>query len=138
MASSAFRLSTESLKHVVGESVRVVCDLLDCQKMAVLLHDPEQGALIPHPPAEGVEEERLHELEVSLKEPSLIGTVYRTNTPMTSNEASDDEWVSDEMKGALDVENLLVAPVTSGPQPIGVLVAINSKRGQFTEDECRR
>jgi signal transduction histidine kinase len=134
---SRLLISTESLEHVIGESVRVVCDLLECDKMAVLLFDEETNYLLPHPPAEGLEPEKLEMLRIPLSQPSLIGTVYRTNTPMTSNEAQGDAWVSNDMKEVVGVETLLVSPITSGPQPIGVLVAVNSQRGQFTEEDER-
>jgi signal transduction histidine kinase len=134
---SRLLISTESMEHVVGELVRVVCDLLECDKMAVLLHDDEGNALKPHPPVEGLEEDRLDALYISLNEPSLVGTVFRTNTPLTSNDAAEDQWIGDELKQALDIKSLLVAPITSGPQPIGVLIAINSKREVFTDDDVR-
>jgi signal transduction histidine kinase len=134
---SRLLIATESLEHVIGESVRVVCDLLECDKMAVLLYDEATNYLLPHPPAEGLEPEKLEILNIPLSQPSLIGTVYRTNTPLTSNDSQNDAWVSDAMKQTLGVETLLVSPITSGPQPIGVLVAVNSQRGQFTEEDER-
>jgi signal transduction histidine kinase len=76
-------------------------------------------------------------LEISLAQPSLAGTVFRTDTPLLSNSASTDAWVGDSLRKALGIETLLVAPLTSGPRPIGVLAAVNARKGSFNDSDLR-
>ena len=129
--------SAETVDHAVGESVRIVCDLLECSQMAVLLYDEDRDALVGHSPVVGMDEERVEALEISLAEPSLIATVHRTGTPLVSNEATTDKWVDPALREDLGIESLLVAPLSTGPHPIGVLLAINSRKGSFEDGDVR-
>lgn len=129
--------SAETVDHAVGESVRIVCDLLECRQMAILLYDEEKDALVGHSPVVGMEEEKIKSLSIPLSEPSLVATVHRTGTPLVSNDAKNDAWVDPQLRSALGIESVLVAPLSTGPQPIGVLLAMNSKRGSFEEGDVR-
>ena len=129
--------STESLEHVVREAVRLVSDLIPCERMMVLLHDEQTESLRVQPPAFGVRDEDIQGLEISLNEASLASTVFRTSTPLVSNEASSDAWVSPRLREMLGIETVLVVPLTSGRQPLGVLEVINSSNGQFDEEDLR-
>jgi GAF domain-containing protein len=57
--------SWESVDRVIGEAIRIVSELLSCEKMAVLLFDEETDALVVHEPAFGIEEEQLPSMSVS-------------------------------------------------------------------------
>lgn len=127
--------SAGSLESVVGESIRIVMDLVPCQKMAVLLYDSETESLVAHPPVIGITQEQLEQLKISMNEPSMGGTVYRTNTPLLSNDARNDAWVSQRFRDLLEMETLLVVPLTTGPKPLGVLKLINAEKGRFSEQD---
>ncbi len=128
--------SSESMATIVAESLRIVGDLLGCGKLAVLLHDPERDRLTVAPPVVG-DDDRLARLSVELARPGLIATVFRTNTPLISNDAAHDAWVGADLGDLDGVDNLLAAPLASGAQPIGVLVAANSARGHFEDADIR-
>ena len=127
--------SASPLETVVGESIRVVMDLVPCQKMAVLLHHEEPDSLVAHPPVIGLTQEQLEQLKIPLNEPSMGGTVYRTNTPLLSNDARNDAWVSKRFRELLEMDTLLVVPITTGPKPLGVLKLINAAKGYFSEQD---
>lgn len=129
--------SWESVDHVIGEAIRIVSELLSCEKMAVLLHDEVTDCLEVHDPVFGIDPEQVELLRVPLSEPSLPASVFRTNTPLVSNDAANDAWVSDGVRGSLDVDSMMVVPLTTGPRPIGVLEAINAKKGSFDEHDLR-
>jgi signal transduction histidine kinase len=127
---------TDTLEHVIGESVRIVTDLIKCERMMVLLHDEESNALYVQPPGFGIADDIL-ELTLPLNEPSLAGTVFRTATPLVSNDAANDGWIGAELRERLGIDNIMVVPLTSGHQSLGVLVVINSEQGQFDEEDLR-
>jgi signal transduction histidine kinase len=129
--------SAETVDHAVGESIRIVCDLLGCQQMAILLYDEERDALVGHTPVVGMDEDKIRSLEVSLAVPSLISTVHRTGTPLVSNDAVNDKWVDPALRDEFGITTLLVAPLTTGPHPIGVLLAMNARKGNFDEGDLR-
>jgi signal transduction histidine kinase len=129
--------SWESVDRVIGEAIRIVSELLSCEKMAVLLHDEEVDSLVVHEPAFGFKDEQLLLMNVSLREPSLVASVFRTNTPLMSNEAAQDPWVTPAARDDLGIDNLLVVPLASGPRPLGVLQAVNAKKGSFDDQDLR-
>ena len=129
--------SADSLEDVVSESIRVVTDSIGCQTAAVLLHDPETDSLIAEKPVHGLKDEEIDALRVSLAAPSLGGTVFRTATPLASNDAENDAWVDQRMRALMDARSLTAVPLTTGRKPIGILVAINADRGCFTDDDQR-
>ena len=129
--------STDDLDGVIGESIRIVSEMVKCEKMAVLLYDEETDNLIGHAPAYGMTDIELELLHIPLSEPSLGGTVFRTNTPLMSNDARNDSWVSPRFRELLEMDTLLVVPLGTGSKPIGILKAINAEKGYFDENDLR-
>lgn len=129
--------SIEDVDYVIGESVRIIRDMVPCEKMAVLLYDKASHELVAHAPGIGLSDDELHDLKVPLDEPSLSATVFRTNTPLMSNDAGSDKWVSPRLRSLLDIRSLLVVPLSTGPRPIGVLKGINAEKGCFTDSDLR-
>jgi signal transduction histidine kinase len=125
----------ECLEHVVGESVRLARDLLDCSAAAIFLCDEDATVLVAQSPPAGASDAALEGLEISLAEPSLAATVYRTNRALTSNDARCDAWVGDALRRVFDIESLMIVPLTPRRHPIGVLTAINARRGHFDDDD---
>lgn len=132
---SKLLISAETLESVVGQSIRIVRDLLPCQKIAILIHEPEADELVAHPPVIGLTKEQLEQLRIPLNEPSMGGTVFRTNTPLLSNDAINDAWVSSRFRDLLEMETLLVVPLTTGSKPLGVLKGVNAVKGYFSEED---
>lgn len=128
--------SQESLDFVIGESVRIVTDLVECQKLMVLLFDEDTAKLRLEHPAHGIDES-FGELEIPIAEASLASTVFRTSTPMISNDAANDAWVARWLREKLDISNALCVPLVTDVAPMGVLEAINSEKGAFDEEDLR-
>ena len=129
--------STDSLERVIGEAIRIVQDLVGCGKLVLLLHDPASNELVGHGPAFGVTDEELGGVRIPLSRPSLSASVYRTNTPLISNDAPNDPWVYPDTQKLLQIENLLVVPLSTSDQALGVLMAVNSDTGQFDDDDMK-
>ena len=134
---SRLLLSSETMERIVGESIRIVAEMLDCDKMALLLNDEHGSCLVAMPSAVGLDEAQVEQLRLTLDEPSLAATVFRTKTPLVSNDAPNDAWVNRHMVQLLGIESLLAVPLTTGPKPIGVLKAMNARKGYFNEDDVR-
>ena len=134
---STLLLSTESLNRVVGEAIRIVAEFVRCERMAVLLYDADEDALIGHPSVIGLTPAEVETLRLPLNQPSLGATAFRTNTPLMSNDAPNDAWVNQSFRKALDIRTLLVVPLAAGPRPIGILTALNAEKEFFDEDDLR-
>ena len=134
---SRLLLSSETMERIVGESIRIVAEMLDCDKMALLLNDESGSCLVAMSSAVGLDEHQVEGLRITMDEPSLAATVFRTKTPLVSNDAPNDAWVNRHMVQLLGIESLLAVPLTTGPKPIGVLKAMNARKGYFGEDDVR-
>ncbi len=134
---STLLASGEELETVIGEGTRIVADMTRCEKLALLLHDEDADELVARGPGSGLSADEIEALRVPLSQPSLATTVFRTNTPLLSNDALTDRWVHKEFREALDVDNVLVVPLSSSRKPIGVLSLINSTKGFFDDDDLR-
>jgi signal transduction histidine kinase len=134
---SRLLLSSETMEHIVGESIRIVAEMLHCEKMALLLNDESANSLVAMSSAVGLDDGQVEGLRITLDEPSLAGTVFRTKTPLVSNDAPNDAWVNRHMVELLGIESLLAVPLTTGPKPIGVLKAMNAQKGFFSDDDVR-
>ncbi|MGH2694169.1 MAG: ATP-binding protein [Actinomycetota bacterium] len=129
--------SSEGTDRVVGESVRIAADLLECDQVVLMLYEDESDSLIAHPRGVGVSSDQLELLKVSLSRPSLSGTVFRTDSPLISNEADSDAWVDAGLRETLRIETVMVVPLMTTVEPIGVMVMANAKKGHFDEDDAR-
>jgi signal transduction histidine kinase len=125
----------ESLEYVIGESVRIVNDLVDCEKVLVYLYNEDEKALCLERPALGLDEDV--DIKVLLEEPSLVSTVFRTAAPLISNDAANDAWVSPRLRELTGMVNGMAVPLLTDREPIGVLETINAKKGAFDEEDMR-
>jgi signal transduction histidine kinase len=129
--------SAETPDHVIGESVRIVADLVECERVALLLHEEDNDQLRGHPSVVGMSPEQARDLCIPLSEPSLAGSVYRTDAPLISNDAAQDKWVGDEIRDLMGIETLLAVPLATGGRPLGVLKAVNARKGYFDQGDLR-
>ncbi len=129
--------SSESMDHVISSSVGIVADLIECEKVAVLLYQPEGELLIAHPKAIGIPPEEIESLRVSLAQPSLASTVFRTDAPLISNDAPNDAWVNPILQQMLKMETALVVPLRTSGDPLGVLMTVNATKGHFDRADTR-
>ncbi|MGH2750665.1 MAG: GAF domain-containing protein [Actinomycetota bacterium] len=129
--------SAETPDQVIGESVRIAADLIECEKVALLLHDDERAELVGHPRVVGMTPDQALKLRISMSEPSLSASVYRTGAPLISNDAGHDNWVSVEIRKLMGIETLLAVPLATGGRPLGVLKAVNARKGYFDQGDLR-
>lgn len=134
---STLLMSSESLDAVIAEGTRIIADMARCEKLVFLLHDEDANKLVARGPGSGMAGSELDGLSIPLSEPSLNTTVFRTNTPLISNDAASDHWVYEDFRRRLGVENMLVVPLSSARKPIGVLSLINAAKGYFDDQDLR-
>lgn len=134
---SALLTDPSDLESAVDGCIHIVMEMVPCQKIAILLYDEEANSLVAHPPVIGITDEQLAQLQISMDEPSLGGTVFRTNTGLYSNDAKHDQWVNPRFRQILDMDTLLVVPLGTGPRPMGVLKVVNAERGFFDQADLR-
>lgn len=133
---STLLTSSEDLESVIAQGTRIVAEMARCEKLLILVHDEDADELVPGGSGAGFSGE-LEGLRIPLSQPSLATTVFRTNTPLISNDALSDNWVHKDFREQLGVDSVLVVPLASSRKPIGVLALINSTKGYFDDPDLR-
>ncbi|MCS6862049.1 MAG: ATP-binding protein [Abditibacteriales bacterium] len=112
-------------------------DLLDVEKVIVLLYDRANDQLVPQPPAAGITEEALSQMRVPRGE-DISWQVFASGQPYVSQDTRTDPLVTPGFAERYGARALLCVPLQSPGEPIGVVHAIN-KRGHvpFTAEDCQ-
>lgn len=113
--------------------IETATDILDCEAASLLLFDEASGQL-RFEAATGQNVEALAEVFVPLDR-SIAGTIFRENRTLLIDDTAHDER---HFKGAaeatgFETQVLLGVPMRIDGNPVGVLEALNPRRGTFTE-----
>lgn len=111
-------------------------DLLDCEAASILLYD-EKNAHLVFAAATGSDPTKLAKIPVPI-ENSLAGTIFRTNRPIIISNAEQDprhySLVSDHIN--FKVKTMLGVPMPIKDRTVGVLEALNKRKGVFDEQDA--
>lgn len=129
--------STLDLDALLQLITSTATELLECEGASILLYD-EKNSRLYFAAATGSDPAQLAEIPVPIDN-SLAGTIFRTNQHIIINEAEQDprhySLVSDQVK--LKVKSLLGVPMPIKDRTVGVLEAINKRKGVFDERDVR-
>ena len=108
---------------------RAACDLLDCERATIFIHDPARGELVGRP-ALGVEGGVLRVRD----DAGVVGAVMRSGEPVTQNDAPGDPRVARDVDAATgyDTRSLLAVPMRHAAPggadggTVGVFEVLNS------------
>jgi signal transduction histidine kinase len=129
--------STLDLEALLQLITSTATELLECEAASILLYD-EKNPRLYFAAATGSDPAQLSEIPVPI-ENSLAGTIFRTNQPIIINDTQHDprhySLVSDRVN--FRVKNLLGVPMPIKDRTVGVLEAINKRKGTFDERDTR-
>jgi signal transduction histidine kinase len=127
--------STLELDELLQLITATATELLDCEAASIMLYDEKNPRLF-FAAATGSDPAKLAEIPVPIGG-SLAGTIFRTNHPMILNDAQNDprhySIVAEHVK--FKVKSLLGVPMPIKDRPMGVLEAINKRKGTFAESD---
>jgi len=127
--------STLSLRPLLSEIVRAVCDLTDAETGSVLLVDRRTGELrfeaTTHPDG--------HEIyQMAVPMDSIAGWVFQHNEPVMVADARKDPrfYAQVDRETGWETRSLMAVPMTVRGKVIGVLEVVNRRNGEtFTPDD---
>jgi signal transduction histidine kinase len=128
--------STLDLDDLLQVITGTATELLDCEAASILLYDEKKPRLY-FAAATGSDPAKLAEIPVPIDN-SLAGTIFRTNRHLILNNAEEDprhySMVSDHIK--FRVKTLLGVPMPIKDRTMGVLEAVNKRKGVFDERDA--
>ena len=128
--------STLDLDKLLRLITATATDLLDCEAASILLYDDKDKRLF-FAAATGSDPEELAKIPVPIDN-SLAGTIFRTNQHIILGNVESDprhySLVSDHIK--FTVKTLLGVPMPIKDRTVGVLEAVNKRKGVFDEHDA--
>ncbi len=127
--------STLSLRLLLLEIVRAVCDLTNAETGSILLVDRRTGELrfeaTTHPDGHTI-----YQMAVPME--SIAGWVFQQNEPVIVSDAREDPrfYAQVDQKTGVETRSLIAVPMAVRGKVIGVLEVINRRDGgAFTDDD---
>ena len=127
--------STLNVNELLSLIIGTAAEILDCEAASILLYDEKKQALF-FAAATGGDAKKLAKIPVPLKD-SLAGTIFRTSESLVLNNLKDDLRHNKKASAYVGFESrsLLGVPLQIQNRTIGVLEALNKKKGDFTESD---
>jgi len=127
--------STLSLRPLLSEIVRAVCDLTDAETGSVLLVDRRTGELrfeaTTHPDGHAI-------YQMAVPMDSIAGWVFQHNEPVVVTDARKDPrfYAQVDRETGWETRSLMAVPMAVRGKVIGVLEVVNRRNGEtFTPDD---
>jgi signal transduction histidine kinase len=119
-----------------GHLSRHSAEMLKAERGLVLLYDSERRQLVGQAPGFGLTPEDVQRVRYKVDGEAAGRWNFRKNGPLLSNKAQADTRLLPELVSALQVQSLMVAPITRGPKILGLLgVADRIGRAPFTDED---
>jgi len=136
--SSMALATTMDLDHLLSVVVSELRSAMDTEAAGVLLYDDVQGDLYWREAQDdqGLISARTAELRLPL-DGSISGHVFQTGEPaLLNNPTTNPQFFKPfETRTGFDIRNEIIVPLHTREKTLGVLVVINKRDGQFSEDE---
>jgi PAS domain S-box-containing protein len=140
-------ISRPDLQQTLLRLIKKVAMIVQSEKCAIMLFDPESGELRVLPPALGLSADQAENFRVKATE-GVTGDVFRTGQPAVFNDAVQDERTIKDFIAYLDVKNGMTVALTTRRRDeeervveercIGVMHVFNKRLGGDFNDDDRR
>jgi signal transduction histidine kinase len=111
-------------------------EMLKAERGLVLLYDAERRQLVGKGPGFGLSAEEVLRVRYNVDGEADSRWNFRRNGPLLSNKAQADSRLLPGLASELKLQSLVVAPITRGPQILGLLaVADRIGRAPFTDED---
>ncbi len=119
-----------------GHLSRHSAEMLKAERGLVLLYDSERRQLVGQPPGFGLTPEQVQRVRYKVDGEADGRWNFRKNGPLLSNRAQADTRLLPELVSDLQVRSLMIAPITRGPQILGLLgVADRIGQAPFSDED---
>jgi putative nucleotidyltransferase with HDIG domain len=129
--------STLELAQVLDLIIAKAVEMLECEAGSILLCNKEQTCLL-FSASTSADSQTLAQIQIPLSD-SLAGTIFSKNVPLVVNNVNKDIRHNASVAAQIHFQthSLLGVPMRIQERVIGVLEALNKKRGKFTEEDVK-
>lgn len=134
---SILGMSTRDSKEILAGITAIVQNIFNVEKVVLLFLDREKEELVVREPVIGLSHEQADALRLQLSEKSLAVKSLKTGKAIASNDARNDPGINNRVRDLLDIRSIVIAPLRTATQNLGVILAINKRQGKFDGEEVR-
>jgi signal transduction histidine kinase len=118
-----------------GHMARQSAELLRAEKGLVFLFDADRRMMIGQAPGFGLTPEQVSHARYSVDGDARSRWNFRKNGPLMSNKAQADTRLIPDVVQELGLHSVLAAPMTRGPQIMGLLLVADRSRAPFGDED---
>jgi signal transduction histidine kinase/CheY-like chemotaxis protein len=119
-----------------GHLSRHSAEMLKAERGLVLLYDSDRRQLVGQVPGFGLSPEQVGRVRYKVDGEADGRWNFRKNGPLLSNKAQADTRLLPELVADLQLQSLMIAPITRGPKILGLLaVADRIGRAPFSDED---
>jgi len=118
-----------------GHMARQSAELLKAEKGLVMLFDAERRMMIGQAPGHGLTPEQVAHARYSVDGDARSRWNFRKNGPLMSNKAQADTRLLPNLVQEMGLHSVLAAPMTRGPQIMGLLMVADRARAPFGDED---
>jgi GAF domain-containing protein len=130
--------TTMDLDHLLSVVINELRSALDTEAGGVVLFDERRGDLYWREVQDdkGMLSTRMADLRLPL-DSSISGQVYKSGEPVLLNDPNSNPFFFKpfEKRTGFDIRNEIIVPLHTREKTLGVLVVMNKREGQFTQDD---
>jgi len=119
-----------------GHIARQCAEQLKAERGLVFLFDRERRQMVAQNPGHGISLEQILRLRYFVDGEARSRWNFRKNGPLLSNKAKADTRLLGDLVNVLELQSVMIAPMTRGPEFQGLLmVADRESRTPFTDED---
>ncbi|MBL8151149.1 MAG: PAS domain S-box protein [Blastocatellia bacterium] len=128
--------TVEQVSDLCALVTRKIAKLLSAEMCVIVLYDKEKDLAAAQFPAFGIDGEHLDILQFEPSGSDIAAKVFRLGEAYLSNNVVEDQLIDRTFIKALSIKELLVVPLQTSDQTIGVIEVMN-RQGGFVEEDKR-
>jgi signal transduction histidine kinase len=119
-----------------GHLAKQSAELMRAERSLIFLYDFERRTMIAQPPGYGFPVDQLRHIRYPVDGEARSRWNFRKNGPLMSNKAQADTRLLPDLVSEGGIRSLVVAPMTRGPQVLGLLMVADRAGGApFTDED---
>jgi signal transduction histidine kinase len=118
-----------------GHLSKHTAEMLKACRGLVLLYDGERRQLVAKQPGFGFTREEVQRIRYAVDGEAVSRWNFRRNGPLLSNKAQADKRLLPSLVQELQLQSVMIAPITRGPQIMGLLAVADRTGGAHFTDE---
>ena len=118
-----------------GHIARHSAEVLKASRGLVALYDPQRRQIVAQQPGFGLSREEVAHMRYAADGEADSRWNFRRNGPLLSNKAQADTRLLHGLMADIGVQSLMIAPITRGPQILGLLAVADRSGGPFTDED---